>query len=203
MEWKLFEGTAPEFASAEWYEDREAAHHIDELGHRERLQEAAVLVAEAVLYMASSDHYIQGKGMTLSDLGAGDGGFLQFLKLGLPDLTTWGYDLSPANVHFAGLRGVDVRLTDFASESEILYGDITVLTETLEHLEDPHGVLRSIPSKFIVASCPYTETDEQHYEFHLWAWDVEGFDRLFHDTGWRILKHYTEGMSQFVLAERY
>jgi hypothetical protein len=192
MEWKLFEGRSPEFASAEWYSDREAAHHIDEYGsQRERLQEAAVLVTDAVGHGAES----------LSDLGGGDGGFIQFLQTGLPDIAMWGYDLAPANVEFARQRGVDIRLVDFSNDT-IEYGDVTVLTETLEHLENPHQALKDVKSQFIVASCPWSETGDYHYEFHLWAWDFDGYRELFEKTGWTVLKHYIEGMSQFVLAER-
>jgi len=194
MEWKLFEGDSSEFASPEWYEDREAAHHLEEGGHRERLFEAANLCAKA-----RDEHGVN----TVSDLGCGDGGLLQVL--GSADVfdAVWGYDLQPENIEYAVYtRGVDARLTDFGKDATIDYGDATVVTEVLEHLEDPHGFLETLPSRVVIASCPFTETANEHYEFHLWAWDNDGFEVLFKNAGWIVRSHFNSGMSQFVLATR-
>lgn len=191
MEWKLFDGNDSEFATAKWYEDRQAAHHLEEQGHNRRLHVAAQFVKQAVFLGAES----------AVDLGCGDGGLLYLIKdLGIK---SWGYDLMPTNVDYGrDARGVDVRYTDFNSD-DIEYGDIAIMTETLEHMIDPHTVVRELPSKFLIASSPYNENDVNHYEFHLWAWDSEGYDALITQGGYKILgKQMVDGWSQVVLAGR-
>ena len=191
MEWKLFEGDHSEFIESEWYRNREAAHHLEEAGHRDRLLVARNFVVEASKMGAK----------TAVDLGCGDGGLLQLLKF--TPVKAWGYDLMPKNIeHAVNVRGVDARYTDFNSD-DIEYGDITIMTEVLEHMIDPHKIVRELPSKFLIASSPYNESDTNHYEFHLWAWNQQGYDNLITQGGYSIVnKIYSEGWSQVVLAVR-
>ena len=190
MEWKFFDGDS-EFVKAEWYEDRDAAHHLEESTHKDRLVNSSWLVKQAMEMGAK----------TAVDLGCGDGGLLQLLKnMGIK---CWGYDLMPKNIqHAVEIRGVDARYTDFNSD-DIEYGDVAIMTEVLEHMIDPHKIVRELPSKFLVASSPYNETDQNHYEFHLWAWDKEGYDNLITQGGYTIVnKLYSAGWSQIVLGVR-
>ena len=191
MEWKLFEGETSELVTAEWYKDRDAAHHLEQSDHKVRLVDSAWLVRQAIEMGAK----------TAVDIGCGDGGLLQLLKD--MDIKAWGYDLAPKNVDYAvNVRGVDARHTDVNS-TDIEYGDLAILTEVLEHMADPHKYLRELPSKYLVASSPYTETDANHYEFHLWAWDKDGYDALIQQGGYTIVnKLYVSGWSQVVLAVR-
>lgn len=190
MEWKFFDSDS-DFTKAEWYKDRDPAHHIEEADHRDRILTARNLVLQA--------HEMGAK--TTVDLGCGDGGLLQLLKF--TPVKAWGYDLMPKNVeHAVKVRGVDARYTDFNSD-DIEYGDVAIMTEVLEHMIDPHKVVRELPSKFLIASSPYNESDKNHYEFHLWAWDKEGYDNLITQGGYRIVnKIYSAGWSQIVLAVR-
>lgn len=191
MEWKLFDGDESEFTTAAWYEGREVANHLDHDNHAERIQTAAAYVKYAVEMGAKS----------AVDLGCGDGGLLSLIK-DMP-ITSWGYDLMPTNVEYGrNVRGVDVRYTDFNFD-DIEYGDIAIMTETLEHMLDPHKVVRELPSKYLIASSPYNESDVNHYEFHLWAWDHQGYDELITQGGYSILKKsMVTGWSQVVLAVR-
>lgn len=190
MEWKLF-GDSVDYISAEWYSDRESAHHLEESNHSERLSVAKEFISKAV----------ELGGKSISDLGCGDGGLLSILSD--LDVKSWGYDLAPNNVEYAvNVRKVDARYTDFNSD-DVEYGDITVMTEVLEHMEDPHSVLKDLPSKYIVVSSPYNESNLWHYEFHLWAWDDEGYSKFITDAGYKILdKRLVSGWSQVVLAVR-
>ena len=191
MEWKLFEGDKCEFASQEWYVEREAAHHLEQQGHRDRLLEAHKLVLKAIELGAKD----------AVDLGCGDGGMLSLLKDS--DINSWGYDLAPNNIeHAINVRGVDARYTDFNNDDTIEYADIAIMTEVLEHLEDPHGVLKDLPSKYLVASSPFHETGEHHYEFHLWAWDVSGYKKLIEDAGYLVIETVLDNGSQIHLAVR-
>jgi len=191
MEWKLFQGVSSEYASQEWHRNREAAHHLDQKSHRPRMLIALDYVLDALNLGAS----------TVVDLGCGDGGMLSLLKE--KNIKSWGYDFTPANIEYAkNIRQVDARLIDFQVD-QIEYGDIALLTEVLEHLEDPHTTIQQLPSKYLIASSPYNENDKNHTPYHIWAWDEEGYQNLIQSNGYKILKHsLVSGWSQIVLAER-
>ena len=192
IEHRLFaEGTVPEWTTPGWHAQRERAPHLEQAGHRPRLEVAAKMVMIPWL-----------PGMTVVDLGAGDGGLLSLLD-NVPIEAKWGYDLTPENVAGAAWRGQDVRLGDCV-DGDIEWGDIAIATEMLEHLVDPHGFVSRIAehSQFLVASSPWTETKMGHYEYHTWAWDVEGYARMLESNGWSILTHVTVSWFQVALAER-
>lgn len=190
-EWRLFpEGTVPEFTTAEWYGARERAPHLEQPGHRERL----LLTAEVVSWLATAHDLLE-----ISDLGCGDGGLLSLLE---PyGFTAWGYDLSPEAVRGALSRGVQARQLDVVADRPA-FGELSVATEMLEHLVDPHAFARKIREgcRYLVASSPYTETDRDHYEFHAWAWDADGYEEMLAGAGWRIVRHETVQSFQVVAA---
>lgn len=192
MQWKLFEGDTCEFATAEWYEDREAAHHLEEYGHKERLQKAMDYTQLAWNWFGAR---------SVVDLGCGDGGFLSLCKQA--DMKSWGYDIQPKNIEYArSARKVDARLTNFEDDATIAYGDLAVMTEVLEHLVDPHKTLRDLPSKLLIASSPYGETGDAHYEFHLWAFDFDGYKDLVTQAGYKVILHDVVWLNQIILAVR-
>jgi trans-aconitate methyltransferase len=191
-EWKLFDGAVAPFTDDEFYRDREAAHHMEQEGHRDRLLKAV-------------DYALQAKEMfgckRFSDLGCGDGGLVE--EGSRRGLHIWGYDMQPDNVrHALKVRKVDVRLTNFEKDSEIFYGDCSILTEVLEHVSDPHGLVFNLPSDVIIASSPAWETDGSHYEFHNWAWDKEGYAALIEQGGYEIVRHEEVWLSQIILGVR-
>lgn len=202
MEWKLFEGDVAPFTDSEFYRDREAAHHLEQGGHTERL----ILAAEYVRFAADGlmgsiwGDIIFEPGIV--DLGCGDGGLIQLLWSNY-GLKAWGYDMQPSNVEYArSVRNVDVRLTDFGTDSTIQYGEIAIMTEVLEHLTDPHGTLRNLPSKYLIASSPFHETGDAHYEFHNWAFDDDGYDALLEQAGYTVIKHEHAWLNQVLLGVR-
>jgi SAM-dependent methyltransferase len=185
MEWKLFEGDTSIKTTKEWYSEREAAHHLEENKHIPRLTQSALLVKDCIDLGASS----------VVDLGCGDGGFLSLIKEF--NIKSWGYDISIKNVEYAKtVRNVDCRYTDFSNDSGIEYGDVAVLTEVLEHLADPHTVIKNLPAKYLIASSPCNETDQTHYVHHLWAWDEEGFENLLKLGNYKIIK-------KFILSKKF
>lgn len=195
-EWRLFEpGTIPDWTTPHWYAGREAAPHLEQDGHRDRLLLTAEMVRVARSLGASS----------VVDLGAGDGGLLS-----LVGGVRWGYDLQQTNVDAAAARHEAVDLLDVVASwprDAGPYGtaDIVVATEFLEHLLDPHAMVRRIAAtraRFLVASSPFTETDQAHYEFHTFAWDEVGYRALLEDNGWRVLRQERAWIAQVVLAER-
>ncbi|HVN79671.1 MAG TPA: methyltransferase domain-containing protein [Terriglobia bacterium] len=199
MEYKLFD--TPQFHDAAFYADRLVSDHINEPGHQPRmlraLREVQYLVKNFPIH-------------SLADFGAGNGGFLNEVRKRHPHLQLWGYDMQPSNIQWAKEKyGVPVYSSDITNPTAAAdAADIVVLTETLEHLVDPHGFLRNLFSgdgadaRYVVASSPANETPEHHYEFHLWAWTETSFPDMFRAAGWTVEKHYVEGGTQFVVASR-
>jgi 2-polyprenyl-3-methyl-5-hydroxy-6-metoxy-1,4-benzoquinol methylase len=169
----------------EWYEGREHAPHAEQAIHRPRMEFVAKVAAKAVeLFELTS----------IVDLGCGDGGLLQMIRA-QSSIRAWGYDLQQNNVdHARSVRGVDVRYLDFVDEP-IDWGDLTVITECLEHLADPHGMVRRIAehSKAVVASSPSRETAESHDACHAWVWDMDGYRDMFVQAGFRVQSHAEVG----------
>lgn len=188
---RLFpEGTIPDYTRPDWYAGRETAPHLDQDAHRPRLEVAARFVRD-----------IYTPGMTVSDLGAGDGGLLALIADTVPDEARWGYDLVPTCDTAAERRGQRVFHADVLTDP-IEFGTVTVTTEMLEHLVDPHAFVRRLASRtrFLVASSPAYETAEAHYEYHTWAWDMEGYAHMLTTNGWSIQRHEIVGVFQVALC---
>lgn len=197
-EHKLFKGDSSYVSTFEFHEHRERAPHLEQESHTERLHAAAEYVRHAVSELRQRDVVPR-----VSDLGCGDGGLLSLIK----DIDSWGYDFAPANVAGWAERGVKAESRDaFADLSEIKLGNIVVMTEVLEHMRDPHGVLRQLreddDTKYLICSSPWNETPESHCPEHAWAWDAEGFITMIEDAGWHIAQYEHIGSTQLVLAEK-
>lgn len=192
-QWKLFDGDEAHVSTFAFHEHRDRADHLGSPIHRPRLELAAQLVAVARNLGAR----------TLSDLGCGDGGLLQLVG---GTLEAWGYDFAPANAAGWPERGVKAEALDVfgADRDRVRFGDVTAVTEVLEHLQDPHGAVAWIGehSRFIVASSPWDENDVVRDPCHAWAWDRPGYRHLIESGGYRILQHRDAGRFQVVLGVR-
>lgn len=62
--------------------------------------------------------------------------------------------------------------------------DIFFLCETLEHVDDPYGVLRAVRTKTkkLIVSTPLNEANDENPE-HYWGWDKEGMESILISTG--------------------
>lgn len=197
-EHKLFEGAVPYVSTAEFHADRERAPHLEQAAHRPRLEEAAEYVVSLGTVVSP---------VMVSDLGCGDGGLLQLLK-DRPEIeSAWGYDFAPANAAGWTERGVRARAMDVfgADWDSIGFGDVVVMTEVLEHLADPHRVLRLIREQQadvmgLVCSSPWNEGPGNHSPEHAWAWDVQGYRDLLEGAGWSVVRHEQVGLFQVVMA---
>lgn len=165
--------------TTEWYREREHAPHLEQSVHQPRMHAVAALASDAVDRFGID---------SIVDLGAGDGGMLSLLAMtGVP---CWGYDINPPNVRYAHEeRQVDVRFGDFTTE-DIEWGQLAIMTEVLEHLDDPHGVLRNVAAHcdFLIASSPASETVENHDASHVWTWDQEGYHELLRGSGFQVIE---------------
>jgi hypothetical protein len=196
-EWKLFEGDVPHVSTAAFHADRPRAPHLEQAGHRERLEIAAAYVRHAAEDVG---------GASVSDLGCGDGGLLSLIQDCDDILWAWGYDFCPANAAGWKERGVEAHALDvFGGDwDQVDTGNIVVMTEVLEHLADPHGSLRKLRSrgvKWLVCSSPWNEKPGMHSAEHAWAWDQQGYADLITGAGWEIVRHEQAGLFQVVLAK--
>lgn len=62
-----------------------------------------------------------------------------------------------------------------------------ILSETLEHVDDPVSLLIAIRQRagYLVLSTPLDERDDQNEE-HYWGWDEEGIRDLLFLSGWSV-----------------
>lgn len=178
-EHRLFDGPFP--FTTEWYTGREHAPHAEQGIHQPRMQKVAWRATELV-----KEERIK----SIVDLGAGDGGMLAMIRDKGVTVPMWGYDLMETNIGPAMDRGINVRRRDFIADGWD-GADLTIITEVLEHLEDPHDLVRRIAgwTSWVIASSPFNETPESHDGCHAWAWDKEGFATLFTDAGFVVMNH--------------
>ena len=180
MEWKLWDGDEPPFFTRpEFFNSHPWVPPEHQVGHAERI---------AMVVDVANDIRALEDGLTVVDIGCGDGSFLK--HLGLDWQHAWGYDAGFANVAQARNDGLNVREADILTD-ELEFGDVTVITEVLEHLADPHSFVKSLGGRWLVATSPSVETDQWHYEHHAWAWDIVGYAKMIEDAGWRVIEHRT------------
>ena len=211
-EHKLFAGEVAYVSTFDFHKDRERAPHWEQDTHRPRLEKAIEFCrlawhrqndiiqtrAEAV----RSDPAFRSP--VIVDLGCGDGGLVrQLLDHGA---TAYGYDFQPSNA--AGWVARGIRETwmfekNFVVDWDaVMWADIYVITEVLEHLTNPHKALRRIRDRNaqLVCSSPATEHALSHDECHAWAWDEAGYAMMIKQAGFQIERHERVGMFQVVWA---
>lgn len=195
MEAKLFTGDVPHVSTFEFHEHRERAPHLEQYVHRGRLLKAYSLVQAAMARARLKGQTI----VSVCDLGCGDGGFLSLIQE--PDTDVIGYDFQPSNLMGWVERGVNAFQLNFVEHwDQVVPADVYVITECLEHLADPHSMVRKIRERSaqIVCSSPWTETYASHDECHAWAWDQMGYSDMITAAGFNVVAHETEGMFQIV-----
>lgn len=194
--YRVTDEPVPYVSTAAFHADRERAAHLEDPNHRPRLEKAATFVRMAAMAYSWN--------ATVSDLGCGDGGLLSLISGQVAN--TWGYDFAPANVAGWAERGVQAELLDVfgADKDRVRFGDITVMTEVLEHLADPYAAVRWVGehSRYLVASSPWVETAQFHDECHAWAFDLPGYKDLIEQGGFKVLRQEQLGIFQVVLAWR-
>lgn len=197
MEYKFFAENVPYVSTPEFHADRERAPHLEQDVHFHRLVKAREYIRHAVRDLGA-------EGVT--DLGCGDGGLLSLIQS--DGIRCWGFDFQPSNQAGWEERGVTALLVDIFDPDTrdhpfLAIGEVAVCTEVLEHLADPHGVLRWLSGKarFLVASSPWNETPESHDVCHAWGWNRPGYHKLLDNNGWNVIGCEIVGQFHVVLAK--
>jgi len=198
MEWKLFDPqNPPTIANPDFLRTQPWMRLEGQPGFRERSTMVREMVADVLRWCSPFIHGV-------TDLGCGDGAMLRVLatdlaNAGIPGFRVTGYDIGASDIAHANHLGpYEFRLANIARDARILeLGELNIMTEVLEHMTDPHGFLEELRQimtgrlghKFLVATSPGSETDEWHNAIHLWAWDWDGYAKLFRGAGWQIVDH--------------
>lgn len=125
---------------------------------------------------------------TVCDPACGDASLLQTAHLLHPIQLGYLGDISHPSMENLDITFPNRRYVQDAAKT--LEGappvDLVVLTEFLEHVQDPDSILRLARQKgtMLVASSPLNE-NESNPE-HFWAWDGEGYQEMLKETGWNI-----------------
>lgn len=134
--------------------------------HRERVAKTIELLDE---FAADTDS------RTIADLSCGDGAIVRGSRHSWDSTTLGDYTLTgPIETALLTQKPVDMFL----------------LSETLEHVEDPDGLLRSIRkvAKHLVLTTPHGEDHDENPE-HYWGWDAEALNEMLSEAGWTKRDH--------------
>lgn len=115
---------------------------------------------------------------TAADLSCGDGAVLLGLVPPLlrDDVILGDYVEAPHLDVVGRIENTVVSIPDV---------DLFILSETLEHVDDPGALLTSIRSRAetIVLTTPMDEQNDGNPE-HYWGWDRDGVESLLEQAGW-------------------
>jgi SAM-dependent methyltransferase len=199
MEWRRFPPGESFVSTFEYHEHRERAPHLEQDQHTARLKMACQLIVDFATDHRSPATYV-------IDLGCGDGGLLQLLKpyeQNDPRIYASGYDFQPTNAVGWTERGVDAQRRNFVQDWPLVeQADLYVLTEVLEHLEDPHRVARRVSERgaALVCSSPWMEHEGSIDGSHAWAWDMPGYVAMLEGAGFKVIRSERVTWSQVHLA---
>lgn len=194
MEARLFDPQSPpEWLDPLWWVDQPHVNHLDNRVHQARLRSAAETA------MQLSEKF---SGPAICDLGSCDGGLLELID---NNFRAFGYDVIDVSIRYGrDVREVDLRYGNVVEDLSLELAPVVVCTEMLEHLEDPHKFLWELKGRGVeygVFSSPHSETAEYHEWNHAWAWDREGYSKMFEASGWEIVSHIDVEWSQQIVAK--
>lgn len=71
--------------------------------------------------------------------------------------------------------------------------DLFILSETLEHVDDPDGLLRRISdvARYLFVSTPVEESEAAGNPEHYWSWGTGDVYDMLRDAGWEPLERQT------------
>lgn len=138
----------------------------------------------------------RGQIRTAADLSCGDGAVLRSLA---PDLERMYLgDLNHARVGRWFWSGADVEVIPPGPLPDTLEHlpepvDLFVLSETIEHVDDPDALLRAVRdhARYLFLSTPVEERADSGNTEHYWSWGVSDVHDMLTDAGWEPLERQT------------
>lgn len=138
-----------------------------------------------------------GQIRTAADLSCGDGAIVRGIAEHLDE--AWLGDLSSAPVEWGRTWGKEKirRLPPGALPGSlwtlpegVLPVDLYVLSETLEHMDDPDDLLRQLTgfSRYLFLSTPESEPLSYGNLEHYWSWSSSDIAEMLNDNGWTPLE---------------
>lgn len=134
---------------------------------------------------------------TAADLSCGDGAILRGLS-GLNRVYVG--DLNGVDMEQPGWSGSTTEVTQlppgalpeslWALPEDALPVDLYVLSETLEHMDDPDRLLQSLTmfSRYLFVSTPVDERHDSGNLEHYWSWSCPDVHNMLMDNGWLPLE---------------
>jgi len=189
-----------EFYDAYWHEDDEWNRVHPGNRHRARL----VITELARILGLGQD---AGAGLSLLDVGCGNGLLLRRIASRFPKLELYGEDVSPAAVELASdvARETfvhDLGLSPLPTDRRF---DLVVMTEVLEHVSDPAAFLRNLrrslaPGASVVLTVPTGATTAfDRMIGHHRHYTLAELDELCSDADYRTVRAYRWGFPFFSL----
>lgn len=143
--------------------------------------------------------------MTILDPACGDASIVETAHKLWPFESASLADISIPNMKYVEGRGWSWAHTQVADLMDTIEFeppvDLIVLTEILEHVEDPPAVLKAARQRaqMLIASSPIDEPDGGNPE-HLWSWHVNEYRQMIVDAGWQPTSLQILSFEQFPYA---
>lgn len=155
----------PEVLRTVYSEPYDHTHHSDHL-----LRVAASI--ELARWLAATHHLTSA-----ADLACGDGAILDAIADDIPT-RYYGDLVGGPHIEAAPIEESAPRCPPV---------DLMILTETLEHLDEPDAVLKVVRTKaaWLVVSTPVGAFGDQNAE-HYWAWDRVDVEAMLTGAGWTV-----------------
>jgi 2-polyprenyl-3-methyl-5-hydroxy-6-metoxy-1,4-benzoquinol methylase len=124
---------------------------------------------------------------TVCDPACGDGSIVEAAHQLSWIETAYLSDISKPNIERVKLLDVAGDLVaDVGNALDMMVdADVIVLTEILEHVEDPDSLVREarVHGKYLVASSPLNETSSGNHE-HIWGFSKQDYSDMLTGAGW-------------------
>jgi hypothetical protein len=131
---------------------------------------------------------------TAADLSCGDGGLLTLISRHLRTAYFGDVNGAPVSALVSGFAGSTVAVPPGLLPGTLEHlpepVDLFVLSETIEHVDDPDALLRAVRdhARYLFLSTPVDEQPYVRNPEHYWSWGQDDVHRMLQDTGWDPLE---------------